>query len=46
MSARGERRRRESAARKGRLCVADAYRLNQNRRLPKDHPSFTKENPE
>ena len=40
MSARGERRRRERAARKGRLCVADAYRLNQDRCLPKDHPSF------
>ena len=40
MSARGERRRRELAARKGRIPDVDAYRLNQNRRLPKDHPSF------
>ena len=45
MSVRGEHRRRERAARKGRLCVADAYRLDQNRRLPKYHPSFAKENP-
>ena len=45
MSARGECRRRERAARKGRLCVADAYRLNQNRRLPKGHPSFAKGEP-
>ena len=45
MSARGERRRQERAARKGRLCVADAYRLNQNRRLPKEHPSFGKGEP-
>ena len=28
-----------------RLCVADAYRLNQNRSLPKDHPSFAKGEP-
>ena len=45
MSARGERRRRERAARVGRLCVADAYHLDQNRRLPKDHPSFAKGEP-
>ena len=40
MSTRGERRRRELAGRKGRLSGGDAYRLNQNRQLPKDHPSF------
>ena len=45
MSARGERRRRERAAGKGRLCVADAYHLDQNRGLPKDHPSFAKGEP-
>ncbi len=45
MSARGERRRRERAARKGQLCVADAYRLDQSRRLPKDHPGFPKGEP-
>ena len=45
MSARGEHRRRERAAGKGRLCVADAYRLDQNRGLPKDHPSFAKGEP-
>ena len=40
MSARGERRRRERAARKSRIPDVYAYRLNQNRRLPKDHPSY------
>ena len=34
---RGLRRRRAIAAKKGRLCVDDAYRLDRQRRLPDDH---------
>lgn len=40
MSTRGEHRRGLRAARKGHLSEWDAYRLNQARQLPKDHPSF------
>ena len=40
MSARREHRRRELAARKGRLSIEDAHRLNDKRRLPEDHPSY------
>ena len=40
MSTRREHRRRELAARKGRLSIEDAHRLNDKRCLPDDHPSY------
>ena len=45
MTTRREHRRRELAARKGRLSIEDSHRLNENRRLPEDHPSYATEEP-